>query len=58
MNFYDGGSDKDDIFLAETGNSIPSQVTSTRNQMFITFITDGGVGKGFTANITFSKKGR
>ena len=55
---YDGGSDKDDILIGETGNSIPSQVTSTRNQMFITFITDGGVGKAFTANITFGKIGR
>ena len=51
---YDGGSDKDDLLISVTGNSAPSPITTLRNQMFIMFNTDGnGVGKGFTAKITF-----
>ena len=44
------------MLIATTNNSVPFQVTSSRNQMFITFTTDGnGVDKGFTANIIFGK---
>ena len=54
MKLYDGGSAKDGILIDTTGNPTPSQVTSSRNQMFITFTTDGnGVGKGFTTKIIF-----
>ena len=54
MKLYDGGSDKDELIISETGNSAPSSVTSLGNQMFIIFTTNGnGVGKGFTAKITF-----
>ena len=51
---YNGGSDKDELLSSETGNSAPSHITSLRNQMFIKFSSDeNGVGKGFTAKITF-----
>ena len=54
MQLYNGGSDKDELLSSETGNSAPSPITSLRNQMFIKFSSDGnGVGKGFTAKITF-----
>ena len=54
MKIYDGGSDKDELIISETGNSAPSPVTSLANQIFIFFTTDGnGVGKGFIAKITF-----
>ena len=54
MKIYDGGSDKDKLLIFVTGNSVPSPVTSLGNQMFIMFTTDSnGVGKGFTAKITF-----
>ena len=57
MKIYDGGSDKDESIISLSGNSAPSPVTSLRNQMFIIFTTDGnGVGKGFTAKITFGNK--
>ena len=51
---YDGGSDKD----AETDNSAPSPITSLRNQLFLKFTTSNGngVGKGFTAKITFGNR--
>ena len=54
MKFYNGGSDKDDLLISETGNSAPSPVTSLRNQVFIKFFSEAnGVGKGFTAKIIF-----
>ena len=54
---YDGGSYKDELLNSLTGNSVPSAVTSFGNQMFITFTADGnGVGKGFTAKITFGNR--
>ena len=54
MELYDGGSNKDEWLNSLTGNSVPSPVTSLGDQMFIIFITDGnGIGKGFTAKITF-----
>ena len=57
LKLYDGGSDKDLLLISETGNSEPFQVTSSRNQIFIMFTSDSdGVGKGFTANITFGNK--
>ena len=57
MKIYNGGSDKDESIISLSGNSAPSPVTSLRNQMFITFTADGnGVGKGFTAKITFGNR--
>ena len=54
MKFYDDGSDENNLLTSETGNSLPSPVTSLGNQMFIMFTTDGIEGtKGFTAKITF-----
>ena len=54
MKFYNGGSDKDELLSSVTGNSALSPVTSMRNQIFIKFFSDAnGVGKGFTAKITF-----
>ena len=54
MKIYNGGSDKDELLITITGNSLPLPVTSMGNQMFIIFMTDGsGVGKGFSAIITF-----
>ena len=57
MKIYNGGSDKDESIISLSGNSAPSPVKSLRNQMFITFTTDGnGVGKGFNAKIAFGSK--
>ena len=57
MKLYDGGSDNDEILSVGTGNYTPSLVTSSRNQMFITFTINGNVvGKGFTANIAFGNR--
>ena len=54
MKLHNGGSDKDDLLSSVTGNSAPSPVTSMRNQIFIKFFShSNGVGKGFTAKITF-----
>ena len=54
MKSYDDGSDKYNLLISETGNSVPSPVTSLGNQMFIMFTTDGNEGgKGFTAKIIF-----
>ena len=58
MEIYDGGSadgEKDSKLFPEIGNSVPSYVTSKKNQMFINFTHSNGVGKGFTAKITFGK---
>ena len=57
MELYDGGSNKDEMLNSLTGNSVPSQVTSLGNQMFIIFTSDGnGVSKGFTAKIAFGSR--
>ena len=56
---YAGGSNKDELVFSGTGNYISSYspVISFGNQMFIIFTTDGnGVGKGFTAKITFGSR--
>ena len=51
---YNGGSYKDDLLISETGNSAPSLLKSSENQIFIKFSSnENGVGKGFTAKITF-----
>ena len=56
MKIYIGGSVKDESIISLSGNSAPSPLKSLRNQMFITFTTDGnGVGKGFSAIIKFGK---
>ena len=60
MEIYDGGSNKDEIIysglILESNSDLVTTdtVTSKGNQMFITFKPDiNGVGKKFTANITF-----
>ena len=54
MKIYDGGSEKDELIISLTGSYVPSPVTSFLSQMFIIFTTNGnGIGKGFTAKITF-----
>ena len=56
MKIYDGGSVKDELSRHETGNSVPSPITSLKSQLFIKFTFDGNkVGKGFTAKIEFGK---
>ena len=43
-----------ELEFSATGNSFEDTVPTLRNQIFITFTTDGnGVGTGFTAKITF-----
>ena len=41
-----------------TGNTLPSTITSSGNQMFITYTNngDGAPGKGFSATFTLGKK--
>ena len=59
LNIYDGGSakNKDTMLYFLTGNNVLTPITSSRNQIFITFNTDHhGVGKGFTAKITFGNR--
>ena len=55
MELYDGGSNRDKQ-IGFNSSGTPSQFISSKNQMFITFTTgSNGVGRGFTANITFKK---
>ena len=58
MKIYDGGSDKDFLLNAFTGNTLPSTTLSTGNQMFISYTNNGNgaPGKGFSASFTFGKK--
>ena len=58
MKIYDGGSDKDSQMNFFTGNTLPSTITSSGNQMFISYTNngDGAPGKGFSASLTFGKK--
>ena len=55
MKIYDGGSDKDSQINVFTGNTLPSTITSSGNQMFISYTNngDGAPGKGFSASFTF-----
>ena len=58
MKIYDGGSDKDSQLGVFTGNTLPSPISSTRTQMFISYTNneDGASGKGFSATLAFGKK--
>ena len=58
MKISDGGSDKDSLLNALTGNILPSTISSSGNQMFISYTNngDGAPGKGFSASFTFGKK--
>ena len=58
MKIYDGGSDKDSQINVFTGNTLPATITSTSNQMFISYTNngDGAPGKGFSASFAFGKK--
>ena len=60
MKIYEGGSNRDKIIydglILESNSDLVTTdtVRSEGNQMFITFKPDvNGVGKNFTANITF-----
>ena len=56
MSLYDGGSEIDTHMMSVTGNTYPGIISSSGNQMFISFTTDGhGLGKGFSAVIMFGK---
>ena len=40
-----------------TGNTLPPTLSTTGNQMFISYTSNGnGAGKGFSATYTFGKK--
>ena len=72
MRIYDGGSDKDDLFLFITYNCISTGgscffsdftentlspiIPFTGNQMFLSFTNNGASGKGFSAAFVFGKK--
>ena len=58
MKIYDGGSDKDSQLDVLTGNALPPVITSSGNQMFISYTNngDGAPGKGFSASFIFGKK--
>ena len=62
-NYYlkinDGGSEKDTQLNVLTGNTLPSTISSTENQMFILYTNNGDgapAGKGFSASFTFGIK--
>ena len=60
LSIYDGGSEKDSQLSVLTGNTLPTTISSTGNQFFITFASNGNgnvAGKGFSASIEFGKKG-
>ena len=58
MKIYDGGSGKDPQVNVFTGNILPSTISSSGNQMFISYTNngDGAPGKGFSASFIFGKK--
>ena len=57
MKIYDGGSDKDELMYVH-GISALSPIKSYKNQIFISFTTDGnGVDKGFTVKFKFGNTG-
>ena len=55
MKIYDGGSDKDFRLGSITGSS-NAIISSTGNQVFISYLYVKGVGNGFSASFTFGKK--
>ena len=58
MKIYDGGSDKDSQLGVFTGNTLPSPISSTRTQMFISYTNNGNgaLGKKLSASFIFGKK--
>ena len=58
MKIYDGGSDEDSQFGVFTGNTLPSPISSTRTQMFISYTNNGNgaLGKKLSASFVFGKK--
>ena len=58
MKIYDGGSDKDSQLGVFTGNTLPSPISSTRIQMFISYTNNGNgaLGKKLSASFIFGKK--
>ncbi len=53
LRIYDGGSTSDGILGSYSGTSVPAEVTSSSNQMLITFTTNGsGASKGWYAEYT------
>ena len=56
MKVYDGGSDNDILLNGLTGNNLPTTISSSGNQMFISFNRTGNeVVKGFLISFTFGK---
>ena len=56
MKVYDGGSDNDILLNGLTGNNLPAAISSSGNQMFISFNRTGNeVVKGFLISFTFGK---
>ena len=55
MKIYDGGSEKDIELssITQTSNAI---ISSTGNQVFISYLYVKGVGSGFSSSFTFGKK--
>ena len=58
MKIYDGGSDEDSQFGVFTGNTLPSPISSTRTQMFISYTNNGNgaLEKKLSASFIFGKK--
>ena len=55
---YDGGSDMDNLLNVLTGNNLPATISSSGNQLFLSFNRNGTVNevvKGFSVSFTFGK---
>ena len=51
LMIYDGGSDMDNLLNVLTGNNLPATISSSGNQLFISFNRNGTVNevvKGFS----------
>ena len=56
LKVYDGGSDRDILLNFLTGNNLPATISSSGNQMFISFNRTGNeVVEGFLISFTFGK---
>ena len=58
MKIYDGGSDKDSQLGVFTGNTLPSPISSTGTQIFISYTNNGNgaLEKKLSASFIFGKK--
>ncbi len=58
VRIYDGGSSAAPLLAQYSGATIPASVTSTGNQLYVTFTTNGSVSaQGFTATATCGGSG-